>query len=164
MDRQQIGAKLVLNLLGLESVPIATFNQRLIIQKSIYLAQVAGVDLGYYYRWYLRGPYSPSLTSDIFGIKAELDAGFDDSKGWSLDEDSVRRTKKLGRIMPKEAEAPRAKQLELLASAHFLIDHQQVPEASGEAVRAVLRRFDKDYTLKEVNQALGALRKHGLLS
>lgn len=43
-----------------------TFDDRLISQKKIYILQALGTDLGYEYNWYLRGPYSPSLTSYIY--------------------------------------------------------------------------------------------------
>ena len=64
MDRQQIGVKLAIDGLKLPFV-IDTFMDRLIMQKAVYLAQAAGVNLGYYYHWYLHGPYSPSLTRDV---------------------------------------------------------------------------------------------------
>ena len=67
MDRQQIGVKLTADGLGL-SFQVETFEDRLIMQKAIYLAQAAGVNLGYFYHWYLHGPYSPSLTRDEFAI------------------------------------------------------------------------------------------------
>ena len=43
-----------------------TFDDRLISQKKIYLLQELGIDIGYAYNWYIRGPYSPDLTSYIF--------------------------------------------------------------------------------------------------
>jgi len=56
MDRQQIGVKLTIDGLNLP-FKIDGFQDRLIMQKSVYLAQAAGVHLGYYYHWYLYGPY-----------------------------------------------------------------------------------------------------------
>jgi uncharacterized protein YwgA len=55
MDRQQIGLKLTLDALSLPA-RLDTFADRLVVQKAIYLAQVAGVQLGYHFHWYLRGP------------------------------------------------------------------------------------------------------------
>lgn len=43
-----------------------TFESRLISQKKIYILQKLGTDLGYDYNWYVRGPYSPSLTNYIY--------------------------------------------------------------------------------------------------
>lgn len=43
-----------------------TFDARLISQKKIYLLQALGTDLGYSYNWYVRGPYSPDLTTYMY--------------------------------------------------------------------------------------------------
>lgn len=43
-----------------------TFDDRLVSQKKIYLLQELGLDIGYAYNWYIRGPYSSDLTSYIF--------------------------------------------------------------------------------------------------
>ena len=69
MDRRQIAAVLTLKWLGVE-FKLETFTDRLIAQKAIYLAQTVGADLGYFYGWYLRGPYCPALTEDLFGAVA----------------------------------------------------------------------------------------------
>src|SRR6266851_4519048 len=47
-----------------------TLPGRLRLQKSIFLAQQAGVDLDYRFGWYIRGPYSPVLTRDYFALSA----------------------------------------------------------------------------------------------
>ena len=42
------------------------FSDRLRLQKLGYLAQKMGVSGGFPYSWYIRGPYSRSLTSFLF--------------------------------------------------------------------------------------------------
>jgi uncharacterized protein YwgA len=44
------------------------FNDRLILQKTIYLMQEFDLYIGYEFNWYLKGPYSPSLTKDAFEL------------------------------------------------------------------------------------------------
>lgn len=56
MDKQQMSLKLAMDSLDL-NVKMKTFHDRLILQKAVYLTQVAGVHLGYHYRWYIKGPY-----------------------------------------------------------------------------------------------------------
>jgi len=90
MDRQQIGVKLTVDGLNLP-FRIDSFMDRLIMQKAVYLAQAAGVHLGYYYHWYLYGPYSRSLTRDEFAIATDISAGLDQSEGWKLDDQSSQR-------------------------------------------------------------------------
>ena len=45
---------------------IESFEDRIIIQKSIFLLQLKELDFGYTYFFSLRGPYSTNLTEDMF--------------------------------------------------------------------------------------------------
>lgn len=47
-----------------------TFEGRLVLQKTIYLMQSYGLDVGYKFSWYIHGPYSPELTRDAFRLQA----------------------------------------------------------------------------------------------
>ncbi len=48
------------------SVSLDTFDQRLIVQKVVYLLQYFGLPVDWNYSWYLRGPYSTELTKALF--------------------------------------------------------------------------------------------------
>lgn len=162
MDRQQIALRLSLRELGIE-LDMGSFDRRLIVQKAAYLAQAAGVGLGYYFRWYLRGPYSPDLTSDAFGIQDELVANNDEAESWVLDDRSQSRLRDLGPLLSPPSGQDKARYLERLASIHFLVSRNQVGGDSPEQVQTVLECNGKNYNLPEVNQALDQLRKHELL-
>ena len=162
MDRQQIGVKLAVDGLGLK-FEIDTFMDRLIMQKTVYLAQAKGVNLGYYYHWYLHGPYSPSLTRDEFAIAADIASGMDDSKGWKLDEASSQRLERISPIFLEPERDNLAKKLELLASIHFLIDRKQVSKVDTRRITTTLKRFNKDFSLEDVEKALDKLKTHGFL-
>ncbi len=43
-----------------------SFDNRIISQKKIFLLQEMGIEIGYSYNWYIRGPYSPDLTTYIY--------------------------------------------------------------------------------------------------
>src|SRR5437868_1685552 len=129
MDRQQIGLKLTLEALDLPA-RLESFSDRLILQKAVYLAQAAGVLLGYHYNWYLRGPYSPSLTRDAFAVVAEINQDVNDAQGWNLDSASLQRLGKLREMMERITPNELPAQLELLASVHFLL--QSHPERGKE--------------------------------
>ena len=45
---------------------LGKFDHRVIAQKTVFLLQLKGLDMGYDFGMYLRGPYSPSLTRDLF--------------------------------------------------------------------------------------------------
>jgi len=163
MDRQQIGLKLTVNGLNLP-FQINTFEDRLILQKALYLAQVAGVNLGYYYYWYLHGPYSPSLTRDEYAIGFEISQDIDDSEGWKLDDESSERLKKLQNLIPKSDRPELRRKLELLASVHFLINRRQVRQNDAREIAETLKRFNKDFSEEEVQKALRELINYGLLT
>lgn len=163
MNRQQLNTRLTLRALGVP-LRLLTFDDRLIIQKSIYLAQAAGHDCGHYYRWYLRGPYSPDLTRDAFGIQAEVEAGLDDSDQWMLDETAQQRLNRVKPLIPQDGdESVNAHTLELLASVHFLVAHKQVPTTDAGAIMELLKKYDKTFSKIEVEEALRGLQANGLL-
>lgn len=163
MNKQQIGTKLTLDALGV-SLDLRTFDERLIVQKTVYLAQAAGVDRGYSFRWYLRGPYSPELTRDAFSLHADLEAGLDESSGWVLDDNTLKRLTQIGRLMPIGDTPAKARELELLASVHFLVKHRQVANADAGELVALLKRYEKDFSESEVARALAQLYENQLLS
>lgn len=112
---------LVLEYLGVP-INLQTFSNRLNVQKKVYLAQIAAIDLGYRYGWYIRGPYSPSLTQDAFTLKDEIASGDTEYKGFQL---APKVTKALDHAkklweMPQNFAGSNDDWLELLASLHYL--------------------------------------------
>jgi uncharacterized protein YwgA len=163
VDRQQISVKLAIEGLGLE-FKIDSFVDRLILQKAIYLAQAAGVNLGYYYQWYLHGPYSPSLTRDEYAIDMDIATGLDESKGWKLDDTSLQRLGEMRSIFAEPQRDKLKKKLELLASVHFLVGRRQVSGANTKQITQILKRFNKDFSEEDVKKALEELKTYGLLA
>ncbi len=43
-----------------------SFQDKLVIQKTVCLLQLMGMQLGYDFSLYVKGPYSPSLTKDLY--------------------------------------------------------------------------------------------------
>lgn len=165
MDRQQI---LLAKSLEAAEVPLSvkSFNERLILQKSVYLLQVAGIHIGYRFRWYIRGPYSPDLTAGAFGIVNEGKYGEMELQGWKLDDESATRARSLQPLLHREGEtkADHAQRLELLASALFLFKTEQAKPSDPEGTSEILKKNDKDFDAGEVKAAVKELRAHGLLA
>jgi uncharacterized protein YwgA len=161
MDRQQISLKLTLDAL---SYPLClnSFADRMMLQKTIYLCQQAGVHLGYRYRWYLRGPYSPDLARDAFALQASRGSGFDETAGWNLDEASIETLKKISPLWHDKPESDRPRWLELLASVLFLQRSYDGRGKDAAGLREILKRNDKHFTEDEVRQALEELARYGL--
>ena len=51
--------------LGIDA-SLGSFSERVRVQKVVYMLKQFGADLGFGFTWYLRGPYSPSLTKTLF--------------------------------------------------------------------------------------------------
>ena len=51
---------------------ISRFDDRLIAQKVVCLLELKGIDLGYSCSLYVRGPYSPDLTQDLYAHTREF--------------------------------------------------------------------------------------------
>jgi uncharacterized protein YwgA len=174
MDRRQIASVLVLKSLDIPH-SLETFQQRLIVQKAIYLAQSAGVDLGYHYSWYLRGPYSSSVAGDLFGALDESEAMNEIEQKWYLSSslnEKLRSLKSTILNVPVHfrhhitaQESRLASWLELVASVHFLLDKRRVSNPDDqEEIAESLRKFQKDYKAREVGVAVEILRKGRLLA
>ncbi len=161
MNRKQVSALLVLKELGIGH-RMGTFTDRLKVQKSVYLAQAAGVDIGHHFNWYLRGPYAPGLTQDVFDAieNEDVDSILDE---WELDAASKRKLTALKKSFrpPKDLEEPQW--LELLASAHFLVARDQVAKPDAPTLTEQLRKYRKNFTRSQVGAALTKLRKLRLI-
>jgi hypothetical protein len=161
VNQIQVGTFLVLRELGIGH-EMETFEDRLSVQKAIYLAQAKGVGLGYFFRWYLRGPYARTLTQDVFEalqfykIDKELE-------GHRLDATTRDRLANLLPHLKPPTELPQWSWLELLASLHFLFDTKQAAGRDSESLRRQLEGFEKPYTTEQVTHALDTLHKSGLL-
>ena len=83
MERGRIALKLFWMNPGIPC-DIDTLDDRKLIQKAVYLGQLSGVDLGYRFGWYIRGPYSTSLTRDYFSLAQALGSKDDAWKNLNL--------------------------------------------------------------------------------
>lgn len=66
LESARVPVRLIVDKLDLRLAD--SFDDRLVLQKVVYLMQRKGFQIGYSYRWYLRGPYSSELTKDAFAV------------------------------------------------------------------------------------------------
>lgn len=167
MNNQLIALKLCTDKIG--GFSMAKFNDRLVFQKKVYLMQLFGVDLGYRFEWYLRGPYCSDLTAMGFEIdmhKNEVEA---EAKDYTLSK-SVEDKLNLFKDMISEPPAEGLTQelwLELLASMHFLarIAYTADPEEKEYGkVSEKLINMKPWYNAEQTKQAWELLQKYGLLT
>lgn len=120
MNASQIALKLVLDAVDQE-LDLDTFEQRLMVQKKMYLTQLTGLDLAYRFGWYLYGPYSRELTSDAFRTKEQIDMRDEGYKGKHLAPFARKMARKAKTIWANRPDSIEEDDwLELLASLHYL--------------------------------------------
>lgn len=113
---------------------ISTIEDRIAIQKVVCLAQEAGMQLGYGFSWYVRGPYSTSLTNDYYQIAAARSSVEKSSQNFELTTAAIKNLEKVKSIINPTADVPlnQVQWLELLASTAFLIRRYRLPNDKVE--------------------------------
>lgn len=94
---------------------LSKFQDRLRLQKTVYLLQAFGIYLGYNFNWYLYGPYSPGLTRDAFEVVPVLDRF---SALRFADEETEKRFNLFVNFLGDKKDDPQW--LELVGSLHML--------------------------------------------
>lgn len=148
---------------------IKTLNDRIRVQKGIYLAQAAGADLGYDYNWYLHGPYSPELANDYYKLSEaifmnKIPPATEQSpttNGPKLKDSYVTTLRSLAAIIspPQDFDRTQEDWLELVSSLHFL---QTKKSLNLEAARHIIEK-QKAHLVQYVDQAQEKLREVNLL-
>lgn len=132
------------------------FDQRLILQKTVYLLQVFGLFLGYRFNWYLRGPYSIAVARhgyelvDLFDKLPE--ASFVDKK-------AENRFKSYLKFISEYKE--NAKMLEILASAHFIA--KRTPNITKGRLFTMMRSKIVTIDRQDIEKALHILKEYELM-
>lgn len=161
MNRNQIILSLVLDA---AEVPISVhdFSARLTVQKATYLLQQAGIELGYPYSWYIRGPYSSRLAEDLFYL-AELEPPeVEELKAYTLGEKTRAIVERVKSLLNSSSEGcPRAKHLELVASVLFLIRTGQAKPTESQRLSEILKANGKAFEPHDAKQAVEALGRYG---
>lgn len=161
MEQSQMALKLMLDGLNVP-VDVGRVDDRKAIQKAVYLAQVAGVDLGYRYNWYRMGPYSPGLTRDYFALAGALRSGAEaELAGYVLRPNVVEKLTQVQPLLsaPAGVTLGQPDWLELVASLHFLLRQRRM---DLEAARATLLR-EKTHVAPFMDVAVEALENGGLI-
>lgn len=153
--------RLFLDALGVPT-DIETLNERKTVQKSVYLGQLTGVDLGYRYEWYKLGPFSRDLARDYYGLAESLVLLGDADCGGKR----LRHADKLTNLrplldVPEKIKLSRDEWLELLASVHF-IKKVQTRGCSDKQVAQQIRE-EKPHLEEYASEALDRLAEFKLL-
>lgn len=141
-----------------------SFDDRLLCQKKVYLLQSLGIDLGYTYNWYVRGPYSPSLTNYIYSNLDVLSSN--DFSKYKLSEAAE---KSIGQVnilaIERKEDMGLASWYELLASLLYIDKNRQSWNIDGQDVSlfCTLMKQKPKYNAEQCQYAYGVLRKRGFV-
>ena len=132
-----------------------TFDDRLLSQKKIFLLQELGVDIGYSYNWYIRGPYSPDLTDYIFNNLDMLKE--QDFSKYRLADDVCTKIEKVNHLVQKKPDTLSIPSwYELLASVLYIHKTWKKGE-DNEKVYSTLVQYKPQYTAVHFQEAVSAL-------
>jgi len=139
-------AKLIacLNALGINP-KMETFSERKLMQKLVYLLQKFGIDLGFYYNWYLHGPYSPGLTRVLFEIVEE-----GPKRHMALTQEQITKIAELRSILGDDFRS--SDKLELIVSIDYLRERARRIRASDREVLKILKKQKPYFTEQEISE------------
>ncbi|MCY4261559.1 MAG: hypothetical protein OXC91_15040 [Rhodobacteraceae bacterium] len=101
---------------------MATFDDRLRLQKLVYMIEAFDVYLGYDFSWYLRGPYCTRLAKTGFELEQIADRIEDDPKTKFADPYTQKRFEKAIQFIDRIMKCPSdTERLEIAASIHLLL-------------------------------------------
>ena len=138
------------------------FDDRLICQKKIYLLQSLGTDLGYSYNWYVRGPYSPALTTYVYNNLDVLSTcSFDEIKLNDQAQRNIMTVNKLSEEKPDDLSI--SLWYELLASILYISKNSKSwrNDGSDESLSRELIKMKPRFTMQHCECALESLRRAG---
>ncbi len=136
----------------------------LFVKKKIYLLQSLGTDLGYTYNWYVRGPYSPSLTNYVYNNLEILSSN--DFSGYSLSSSAENNIDIVNSLLEdKRADFGIASWYELLASLLYIFNNKRswkIDEGDNALFGALIKQKPQ-YNKEQCAYAFDTLRKKGFI-
>ncbi len=159
MENRLIALELVLDGLGLPT-KIDTLDDRILLQKSVYLAQASGVDLGYRFSWYVHGPYSTSLAGDYYALRNAVAIGERPSEGKTLLDPVAKKIKNIQPILdvPEQTHLTKRQWMELVSSLHYL--KTRVTKGDAEDAKKQIKKL-KPHLAEHTTEAETALEHCG---
>ncbi len=111
-----------------------SFDDRVKLQKLIFLLRSEGIEFDYHFNWYIRGPYSPRLAEDGFSLEKHLRRSNLHYEATKKELDVLKKIKKAHHLIDDSNSA------ELVASYLFLEPHYK--DKTAEELNLRKPRFD----------------------
>ena len=140
-----------------------SFSDRIIAQKKIYLLKCLGTDLGYQYNWYLRGPYSSSLSNYIYDNIEFIK--HNDFNEYNLLDATQKNVDIVNTFIDSEPSSLETSSwYELLASMSYLDNNRESWNINNNNIIEILQREKPRYTTAECSLAIETLKTTNIWS
>ena len=134
-------------------ITIDRFSDRLRLQKLAFLIQEMGAVGPFAYYWYIRGPYSPSLTQILYSGD-ELGA-YEDAPELTASEQGIAR--KVQALMGNDVDNPL--RLELYASVWYLAPDRALTDEDRRSIIGRMEEEKPHFGTPDVEAALARIEK-----
>ena len=135
------------------NVSLDGFDDRLKLQKLGYLAQSLGASGGFTFSWYLRGPYSSSLTKMLYGAEEVGLLG----KKQNLSKNEKKIVDNLEKLLGNNLDNPRM--LELYASVWYLLPKREITDEDVKYVFDRIKDEKPKYSESEIKESMDTILK-----
>ena len=136
------------------AIDVNKYEDRLAIQKLTYMLKTMGISSGYRFTWYIKGPYSPVLSSEAFSETGKASA----SQPVALSLQETEKCANLKVFLGKDVKD--SNKMELYASLLFLKKDEKITERP--AIIAKLTTLKPWFTKEQAEEALDKIEKSGI--
>jgi len=122
------------------------------LQKLAYLAREMGLDCGLAFDWYVRGPYSPSLTRILF---AADELGMLRIENPPLNDSEKNVVKSIKELLGTDIDDPRG--LELIASVWYFLPKGTLSRKERNAIVRKLVECKPQFSGEEISRTINRI-------
>ena len=146
-----------------------SFKLRNKISKTIYLAQIFGLDLGYRFSWYVVGPNCSTITNDIYRYLRHTQKFNSNVEDVELTDKTLKILQKVKNLITGHhyyGFIDSVSWSEALSKVHYLKHIAAKPKSKTKksVINAILNNAQYDYTEKQLESAWEALKEYNLIS
>ena len=132
-------------------IKMSGFNDRMYMQKLAYLVQEMGISGAHNFSWYARGPYSPTMTKQLFH---HLESGtYAEVPPMNTAETTVHD--KMHELLGDRINEPLT--LELFASLWYLMPRAKISGSQQVDIIKIMYRDKPHFSRDEINRALSII-------
>jgi len=142
-----------------------TFQQRMFNQKAVFILSRIGIpDLDYPFNWYVRGPYSPELTFDLYESQGILDMRKQEQLSQPIEAGDVPALNAFDNLLRElkiiDPEQGLEVKMELIASIIYLAERIPAGNDKPAAIREAIPRLKEHFRDWNLDKYLSIASKY----